>query len=182
MLGNILSGIQNLSYKAGLRESKDEILTGEIITIMVEKGYPPTGFWTDSDYQRMRFLAQDSILHSVTITVDRRTGGNAITSAIIGDRATLEFLCEIKNYLADPDDLIEIYKTSLKKLFKLPTGNIKIDYQFNSVVGKTAEVIDIKDFILKGKEGREKLEKLIFEKINLLKEKLLPYKINRDHS
>ena len=49
----------------------------------------------------------DPVLHSVVITLDRKTGGSALQQAIIGSKATITVQAEVKNYMADPDDLIK---------------------------------------------------------------------------
>ena len=180
----MLSFLHNFSSEKShaneMRESRDEILIGEIVTIMVEKGYPPIGFWASSDYQRVRFRAlNDPILYSVTITLDRKTGGGAISSAILGDKATLTFVCEIKNYLADPDDLIKMYKVDFLNIYKIPVmGRIKIDHQFNSVIATTTEIIEIKELIMKGEAGRQKLETLLFKTIYNMRDMIASFKKN----
>ncbi len=125
----MLSFLANFSHKQEIKESLDEILVGEIVTAMAERNYPTIGFTAHSDYQRIRFkVIDDPVLHSVTITLDRKTGG--LASAILGDKATLQIMCETKNYLADPDDLLSMYSTDFKNLFKISFGGIKLNHQF----------------------------------------------------
>lgn len=174
----MLGFLQDQKHKGELRASRDEILCGEIITLMVEKGHAPIGFSADSDYQRMRFrTCNDPVLYSMTITLDRKTGGNVITSAIVGDKATLQLLAEVKNFIADPDDLLKMIGTDLKNLFKIPLmGGIKVDHQLNSIIAYTTEIIEIKKYILKGEQGRRDLDTLLSDKINRLRDTLGPFK------
>ncbi|MEQ8190150.1 MAG: hypothetical protein ABRQ39_19420 [Candidatus Eremiobacterota bacterium] len=174
----MLSFLQSFSHKQEMKESRDEMLVGEIVTVMVDSGYPAIGFWAEGDFQRIRFkVVDDPVLYSITITLDRKTGGDFVSGAIFGDKATLKIICEIKNFLADPDDLLNMYKTDLQNMFKIPIlGGIKLDHQLNSVLATTTKIIEIKDLILKGEEGREKLKGILFGTIRELKEKLVPYK------
>ena len=171
----MLSFLSNFSHKREIKESLDEILVGEIVAAMSKRSYPTINFWAHSDYQRIRFKTiDDPVLHSITITLDRKTGG--LASAIVGDKATLNIMCETKNYLADPDDLLDMYRTDFKNLFKLSFAGIKLNHQLNSVLGHTVKIIEIKDMVMKGEAGREKLANLLFSTIDEIREKLKPFK------
>ncbi len=171
----MLSFLSSFNHKKEIKESLDEILIGEIVAAMAKRNYPTIGFRADSDCQLVRFLAvDDPVLYSVAITLDRKTAG--LVSAVIGDWATIKIVCETKNYLADPDDLLNMYKTDFKNLFKISFGDIKLNHQLNSVLGYTNKAIEIKTMVMKGDQGREKLSALLFETIDTIREKLRPYK------
>jgi len=92
----LLSFIHNFSHRQEILESRDEMLMGELITVMADLGHPVVGLMTDGDYQRVQFLTiGDPVLHSVVITLDRKTGGMA--AKVIGNKATLTIQAEVNN-------------------------------------------------------------------------------------
>jgi len=170
--------LAQFNHKAEIRESKDEILVGEIVRSMARAGYPSIAFRAHSDRQVVRFKAiRDPMLQSVNIILDRRSGTGMVSAALIGSKATLTITAEVRNRLTDPDDLIEMYKTDLANLFKMPMmGGIKLNHELNSVFATTTKIIEIDDYVLKGEEGVEKMTALLSETIDALREKLKPYK------
>lgn len=174
----MLSLLQNFAHKAEIRESKDEILIGEIVRAMARQGFPSIQFTASGDLQRVRFRTTgDPVLNSVFITLDRKTGTGALSAALIGSKATLLVTAEIKNRMADPDDLVKMYRTDLANIFKMPVlGGIKLNHELNSVLATTQHLIDIDDYVLKGDPGVQKLVALLSKTIGTLRDKLQPYK------
>lgn len=161
-----------------MRESKDEILVGEIVRAMSRLSCAAIGFIANNDFQAVRFRPENTeLFNSIIIQLDRKTGGSMLTSAILGSQATLLVQGEVKNYLADPDDLVQMYKTDLANIFTMPMlGGIKLDHQLNSVLGTKKILINIDDYILKGDESVNKLSDLIIGIIEELESKLKPFK------
>lgn len=172
---NILA---QFNHKAEIRESKDEILVGEIVAAMANAGYPSIAFRAHNDRQLVRFKAiNDEVLYSVNIILDRKTGTGAIGSAMFGSKATLRITAEVRNRMTDPDDLIAMYKTDLANLFKMPAmGGIKLNHELNSVFATTQRLIEIDHYVLKGEPGVEKMRALLEEIIGQLRDKLREYK------
>ncbi|MEL6346556.1 MAG: hypothetical protein AAFV53_25820 [Myxococcota bacterium] len=172
---NILA---QFNHKAEIRESKDEILVGEIVRSMARAGYPSIAFRAHSDRQVVRFKAiRDPMLQSVNIILDRKTGTGALSAALLGSKATLSITAEVRNRLTDPDDLVAMYKTDLANMFKIPMmGGIKLNHELNSVFATTTKVIEIDDYVMKGEAGVEKMTRLLTTTIDTLREKLKPYK------
>ncbi len=170
--------LQNFAHKAEIRESKDEILVGEMVRAMARQGHPAISFQANSDYQRVRFkTVRDPTLHSVFITLDRMSGTGALSAALVGSKATLRITAEVKNRMADPDDLVAMYRTDLANIFKMPMlGGIKLNHELNSVFATTQQMIEIDHYVMKGDPGVAKLVTLLDTKIGVLKDKLLPYK------
>lgn len=170
--------LQGFTNRAELRESKDEILIGEVVRAMARRGYPAIAFRADSDWQRVRFKTPtDPMLFSIFVTLDRKTGTGALSQAILGSKATLRITCEVKNRLSDPDDLVAMYKTDLANIFKMPViGGIKLNHQMNSVFATTQQLIEIDQYVMKGDEGATKLAALLEGIEGKLKEKLQPFK------
>lgn len=168
----------NFNHKAEIRESKDEILVGEIVRAMARQGYPSVAFRADSDRQVMRFLTiSDPVLHSLWVVLDRKTGTGVLSSALLGSKATLRITAEVKNYITDPDDILSMYATDLKNLFKMPAvGGIKLNHELNSVFGTTQTVIEIDHYVMKGDAGVQKMVALLQGIVGRLRDKLEPYK------
>ena len=172
----MFSILANFKHKQEMRESKDEILVGEIVRTMSRLGCPAIGFIANNDFQATRFRPGNTeLFNSIIIQLDRKVGG--ALSALVGSQATLLVQAEVKNYLADPDDLIQMYRTDLANIFTMPMlGGIKLDHQLNSVLGTKKILINIDDYILKGDESVNKLSDLIVGIIEELEGKLKPFK------
>lgn len=170
--------LAQFAHKAEIRESKDEILVGEIVRAMARQGHPTIRFSANDDRQIVTFKTRtDPILHTVTVMLDRKSGTGALSAALIGSKATLTIIAEVKNFVADPDDLVAMYKTDLANMFKMPVmGGIKLNHELNSVFARTTTVIEIDDYVFKGDAGVEKMVGLLGRTISKLTEKLEPYK------
>ncbi|WP_433326560.1 hypothetical protein [Spirillospora sp. CA-294931] len=174
----MLSLISKFKNSAEARESKDEVLVGELVFAMAHLGCPAIAFRADADRQFVRFKpVKDQVLHSVTVVLDRKTGDSALQQAVIGSKATLTFVGEVKNYMADPDDLVAMFRTDMANLFRSPwMGDIKLDHQLNSITATKKEIIDVDKYISATPEGRELLSGLLRSTTAELREKLVPYK------
>ncbi len=174
----MLGLLNKFNNKAEIRESKDEILVGELVRAMARQGCPAINFWSNNDYQRVRFKCpKDPVLSSLIVTLDRKTGTGAVSGALFGSKATLTIAGEVKIYLTDPDDIVNMYRTDLANLFKLPVlGGIKLNHELNSVYATTALLIDIDNYVLKGEQGVQGFMGVLGQSIAALREKLTPYK------
>jgi hypothetical protein len=170
--------LANFKHAAEIRESKDEILVGELVRAMARQGYPACGFSASNDWQRVQFrTVGDPVLHQVHLTLNRMTGSSAISEALLGSQATLTVVAEVKNLVADPDDLIAMYRTDLANLFKMPAlGGIKLNHEMNSVFATTTKYIDIGRYVMRGEEGADALVQLLDGTIDALRERLKGYK------
>jgi len=172
-------GILNkFNHKAEIRESKDEILVGEIVRAMARQGGTAMSFLANDDYQRVQFrLVGDPVLSNLYITLDRKTGTGVMGAALFGSKATLTISAETKNYIADPDDLIAMYRTDLANLFRMPVlGGVRLNHELNSVFATTTLVIDIDNYVLKGEPGVQALMGHLQQTIQNLRERLRPFK------
>lgn len=168
--------LQKFAHNAEMRESKDEMLVGEIVRAMSRQNAPSIQFRAGDDRQSIRFLTiDDPVLYSVLVVLDRKTGGNVLTEALIGSKATLRIIAQVRNNLSDPDDLVAMYKTDLANIFKMPAiGGIKLNHALNSVFATTQKIIDIGDYIDNDDDGA-KLTDMLRTTIEALKEKLEPF-------
>ncbi|MFN0123605.1 MAG: hypothetical protein ACKV2V_24150 [Blastocatellia bacterium] len=174
----MFSFLSNFKHNQEMRESKDEILIGEIVRAMARLQAPANGFIAGTGQQTVRFKPlEDATLHSVMITLDRKTGGSALQQALVGSKATITVQAEVKNYLADPDDLVHMYRTDIANIFKIPMlGDVRLDHQLNSILATKKTLIDIDDYILKGEDGARALSGFLQGLIADLRQKLAPYK------
>ncbi|MEL6181186.1 MAG: hypothetical protein AAFS10_19675 [Myxococcota bacterium] len=173
----LLSFFADRERKGELRESKDEMMVGEIVRAMSRKGWPTVSFRATDDFQRIKFRARgDAVLSSIYITLDRKTGSGAISAALLGSQATLYVTCEVKNYLADPDDLIHMYRTDLANLFKISWKEVRINHEYNAILGTSKHVINIDNYIGKGDQGVQQLMQFLDGQIQTIRQKIQPYK------
>jgi len=174
----MLSFMSQFKHGREMRESKDEILAGELIRQMARLGFSAVGFRADSGDQKITFKpVKEDALYTIEMTLDRKTGGSKISQAAFGSKAWLTVRAQVKNLVADPDDLLEMYRTDAKNIFKSPMmGHTKLDHQLNSVFATKRITIDIDKFIPPTPEAVEELKKLLVENIDELRKTLLPYK------
>lgn len=174
----MISILNQFNNRAEIRESKDEILVGEIVRAMARQGFVSIAFAADTDRQRVTFKTiNDPVLSYLHIVLDRKTGGGALSQALLGAKATLTISAEVKNYIADPDDLLAMYRTDLANLFRLPVlGGVKLNHELNSIFATTTKIIEINNYVLKGEQGVQGLVALLGGTINDLRERLRQYK------
>lgn len=171
--------LQLFNNRAEARESKDERLVGEMVRAFYRLGWPAVGFRSFvNDRQVLTFVTcGDPVLHRAYVVLDRKTGGGALSEALLGNKATLTIGAEVKNQLTDPDDLVAMVKTDLANLFKLPVlGGIKLDHRLNTVYARSTMVIDIDKHLRGGELGVQALQDMLRGAIDPLREALRPFK------
>lgn len=168
----------HFAHKAELRESKDEMLVGEIVRVFARRGWPTVQLRADGDRQVVRFLTRGHpLLYSVSVVLDRRTGTSLLADLTIGSKATLAVQAEVRNRVADPDELVAMYRTDFANLLKMPIlGGVRLNHELNSVFATTTSLVDIDTFLGKGDAGVTALERSLDETIARLAEKLEPYR------
>ncbi|MBI3925135.1 MAG: hypothetical protein HY319_06310 [Armatimonadetes bacterium] len=120
----MLKSLTSVFQKFQEWSSKDEIIFGEIVRLMVERGYPLIGFEAGEDRQCGRFLLDQDVLYAVRIVLDKK----------IGSVSVLNLTAEVRNKLADPDDMISMFKTDLMNIAKIPLlGQIKLNHEYNTI-------------------------------------------------
>lgn len=174
----MLSMINKFKNNAEARESKDEALIGEMVFTMAHLGCPVIGIKSGGDLQYVRFKpVGDSVLYSFTIVLDRKTGDGVLQQAVLGSKATLTFVAEVKNHIADPDDLVAMFRTDMANMLRSPWfGDVKLDHQLNSVTATKKQLIDIDDYADADGADRDRLRQLLQGTMQELREKVAPYK------
>jgi hypothetical protein len=151
--------ISQFSHKSDLRESKDEMLVGELVRAMARQGHETDQFAATGEFQRVRFRIADDVLTHVHLVLDRKSRGALIVAG------------EVKNNLSDPGELIDAWRTQPQS-----TDNVEIICELNSVIGRTTDSIEVDDFVMKGAAATDPLVGLLSDRINRVREALRPYK------
>ena len=174
----MLKKLMDFANQREMRESRDEMVVGELVLAMAQMGMPATRFQAGSGAQSVRFSTpNDTLLHNVAFTVDRKTGGGALSEAVIGSKAVITVVAEIKNYLADPDDLVGMWRTDFANITKMPLlGQVKLDHQLNSVLATKKLIVDLNEFLGDPGVGRPRLVQLLQSTLAELSAALGPYK------
>lgn len=148
--------------------SKDEIIFGEVIRYMVESGRPMVNFQASEGYQRARFLMNEEVLHTLDVTLDKK----------VASISTLTLKGTCRNKLADPDDMISMYKTDFQNILKMPIfGQMKINHEYNSVHATVAGVRKLGDYMsARSQVNRPMLEQDLNAKIAEITEALRKFK------
>lgn len=150
-------------------QSKDEIIFGEIVRLMVGRGKPVIHFKAAEGCQSARFLFEEPVIFSLQITLDKK----------IGSASVLNVTAEVRNKLADPDDMVEMFRTDLANIAKIPLfGQIRLNHEFNTVFGSVSSIKSLNSYLGErvGDVKSELLEKDIDEMLARLTEALTPYK------
>ena len=149
--------------------SKDEIVFGEIVRSFVKKGHPVIGFDAEPGKQSARFLIDDETLFAFRITLDKKLGAASV----------LNVVAEVRNKLSDPDDMIEMFKTDLTNIAKIPLfGQIRINHEYNTIYASTSVVKSLNTYLGQnvGDVDSEALESDLEDMISKLSEALRRFK------
>lgn len=163
----LLDVLSNLTQSVAEMTSKDEMVFGEIVRIFDKKGYPCIGFEAKSGYQSGRFLLNGEVLFAVSVVLDKKIAGRGI----------MKLTGEVRNKLADPDDMIEMFKTDLMNITKFGFGGqIKINHEYNTIYAHTTLLENISSYVDNRVVDSSRLEAHIDEYIAKLEDALKKYK------
>lgn len=176
----VFDAINKFSAKSELRESKDEMLVGEMVRAMNSGGYVPDKFTAGTGSQIVRFRTPgDPVLSYLQVTLNRLTGSGRVTSAVVGSQATMTLVGTVVNKISDPDDLIKMWKTDAANVMKVPMlGQIKLNHRVTTVTATTKLTLNIDDYVLKGPGATAALLTLLGAKVDEIRTSLAPY--NKD--
>ncbi|MCU0269293.1 MAG: hypothetical protein MUF83_11680 [Acidimicrobiales bacterium] len=174
----MLNKLMEMSQKREMRESRDEMVVGELVLAFAQLGMPAVRFAAGMGQQSVRFATPaDPLLHSVAVTLDRKTGSGALSDSLVGSKAVITVVAEVKNYLADPDDLVNMWRTDFANIARLPMlGQVKLDHQLNSVLATKKLMIELNEFTRDPAAGRVQLNQLIASTLEEMRGHLAPYK------
>lgn len=176
----MLKMLTDFAARSEARESRDEAVVGQIVAAMGRQGFPTVEFDTgtseDTGFQQITFATPaDPLLHTVTVVLDRKTGGSMLQEKIIGSKATLRMIAEVKNFIADPDDLLAMWRTDARNILRMPAmGQIRLDHRLNSVIATKQIIVELTE--LDGPEDTQRVEQTLWGLYHELREALAPYK------
>lgn len=171
----LFNSMANHAHKAELRESKDEILCGEIVRGLSHRGWRCHRIVAHSDRQQLGFkLPGDPVLSAVYLVVDRKSGSGLITQSL-GSKTMVGFNAEMRHKVSDPDDLATMWRTDLANLFKLPVaGEVRINHQLNTVNARTYHLVDLDQYVSGHEVQGAPMVEWIVGQVDALREQLRP--------
>ncbi len=147
--------------------SKDEMVFGEIVRIMEKEGHPCIGFHAAPGYKSGRFLLEGPVLFALTITLDKKIAGTGL----------MNMTAEVRNKLADPDDMIAMFKTDFTNIVKIPLlGQIKVNHEYNTIYASSTTVKSISSYVDSKVVDAERLRNDLLEIMKRLEETLKRFK------
>ena len=173
----LFNAMTNHAHKSELRESKDEIICGELIRGLSHRGWRCHRIVAHSDRQTIGFkLPGDPVLSSIYLLIDRKSGSGAI-SASLGSRTVIGLTAEMRQKVTDPDDLAIMWKTDLANLFKIPAaGEVRVNHQLNTVNARTYSMINLDQYVSGSTVTAGPLVDWVVGQADGLRERLRPLK------
>lgn len=163
----LLKFFTDLSQAVQEFTSKDEMVFGEIVRIMEKEGYPCIGFHAAPGYQSGRFLIDGPVLFALRVTLDKKIAGAGL----------MQLTAEVRNKLADPDDMIAMFKTDFSNIMKVPLlGQIKVNHEYNTVFATTTTVKNISSYVDNKVVNAQRLRSDLMEIVAKLEETLRKFK------
>jgi hypothetical protein len=173
----LFNAMTNYAHRSELRESKDEIICGEIIRGLSHRGWRCHRIVAHSDRQQIGFkLPGDPVLSAIYLVIDRKSGSGAISQSL-GSRTVVGFVAEMRHKVSDPDDLATMWRTDLANLFKLPVaGEVRVNHQLNTVNARTYHMVDLDQYVQTTSVNAGPLVEWIAAQVDALREQLRPLK------
>ncbi|AAB99284.1 TPA: hypothetical protein HA335_05990 [Methanocaldococcus jannaschii] len=168
---------KKITHSREYTKSIDEIFVGELINFMYKNGAVLTEINspTESSHSLTFKFVNHPVLHILRITVDRKIEGMA--SKILGSQSVLTFEAVIKNDLVEPNDVLVMYQTDFKNMFKIPIfGKVKINHDLNYIIATTTYIEDLGKYIKSDRIEKEALREELEKILNTLVKHLEPLK------
>ncbi len=171
----LFNAMSDFSPKSDLRESKDEIVCGELIRGLSHAGWHCHRIVADSARQVVGFkVPHDEVLSAVYIVVDGRSGAGSPTPGM-GGRTVMGFTAQMRNRASDPAELAAKWKADIANLFNMPVaGEVRIDHQLTTVSARTYHVVDLDQYVSTTSVEAEPLVGWVIEQVDALREHLRP--------
>lgn len=164
----LLKFFSDLSQSFDEFKAKDEMVFGEMVRIFQRKGYPCIGFTANEGFQSGRFLIDGEVLFAIRVSLDKKVAGAGL----------LSITAEVRNKMADPDDMITMFKTDFSNITKIPLlGQIKVNHEYNTIYAKSTSVKKIGSYLeSRGVVNSTQLEADLMEIVNRLEDTLRKFK------
>lgn len=173
----LFDSMTNYAHKSELRESKDEIICGELVRGLTHRGWNCHRIVANSGRQMMGFkVPGDPVLSAVYLLVDRKTGSGAISQSM-GSKTVIGFTAETRNKVSDPDDLAKMWRTDFANFFKVPvSGEVRVNHQLNTINAKTFYMVDLDQYVSGSAVNAGPLVDWVAGQVDNLREHLRPHK------
>jgi len=173
----LFNAMTNYAHKSELRESKDEIVCGELIRGLTHRGWRCYRISANSGRQSVGFkVPGDPVLSAVYLTIDRKTGSGAISQSL-GSKTVIGLTAEMRHKVTDPDDLATMWRTDLANLFKMPVaGEVRVNHQLNTVNARTYYLLDLDNYVQGSTVNAAQLVDWVTAQTDNLRERLRPLK------
>ncbi|WP_423792699.1 hypothetical protein ACPB8Q_00415 [Methanocaldococcus indicus] len=169
--------LSELSHKRELNEAVDEIFIGVLINYMYKNNAYLIEILSDSQNNHsLTFKFKDNpVFYKLKITVSRKVEG--LASKLLGSQTVLEFEAILRNEIVEPEDIIRMYQTDFKNMFKIPLfGNVVIDHDLNYIIARTKYIKDLNKYVSGENVDKEAIYNEIDKIIKTLEEHLKPLK------
>lgn len=159
--------IRQFQPRSELRESRNEIVVGEVIRAMARLGYPSVMFRIHDDRQQLRFRAVGRTdLSTVTVTVERPAGSGALTEAMFGNQLRLDVVAELRQRTTDPASLLA---AATRRPGPPPAGaDVRVERELSSLLAHTTRTVDVDAMVGTGPRPDAPLTDLMRETIDTL--------------
>lgn len=163
------SMLENFALRREVSDSLDEILIGQLIAVMVEKGSPMVGITSDPDHHSLRFRMQgDPVLYYLCGTLHR-------TPNKLARLATLSLTGQVKNFMTRSADLVDFYARDHRRLCQHPLqGGVALSHQLSSVLGTVQRQVRLDKATEAG--SLQEMEQMMEGVLAELRQALLPFK------
>jgi len=167
--------------RGSIRESRDEVLFGELIRSMSRLDFVAVDFRATSGARLVRFKAPSADpLAFVWIGLDLWAGSGAVTAKIEGSRASVRLDAELDLDLVEPEMLLEVWRTGAAEVMNSPSfGRVKLQHRVSTVLARATSQLNTDDYILRGANGSSALTDLLAERIGELRTALEPFLSSR---
>lgn len=159
--------------KAELRDSKDEIVVGELIAGLLAHGWRCVRIVSAPQHHQLRFtLPSGDVLSAAHVAVDRRASSGLVEAAG-GAQTLLGFAAE----MTSSDSGLERARRSLRENSPAAAtppipGEVRVEHQVGSVIARTYHVVNLDDYVQGTNVGTSALVDWAKEQVDQLRESL----------
>lgn len=173
----VFNAMTDFSPKSQLRESRNEIVCGELIRGLSHAGWRCHRIAADAAIQMVGFkVPDDDLLSAVYIVVDGRSGSGTLASEV-GRPTVMGFTAVMRLEASDPAELAAEWRTDIANLFNVPVaGEVRIDHQLTTVSAHAYHEVNLDLYVSNTSVNAEPLVGWTMEQVDALRENLRPLK------
>jgi len=159
--------VKQFNPRSELRDSRNEIVVGEVIRAMARLGYPSVMFRIHEERQQLRFRAVGRTdLTSIMVTVERPAGSGVLSEAMFGNQVRLRMVAELRQPLSGPAELLAAARHRPDRDNR--SDGVRVERELSSLLAHIERDIDL-DAWLDGPQGASApLEPLVRDTLDIL--------------